>query len=75
LGADTVAMSVIEEVIAARHVGMRVLGISLVSNMAAGIGAVDGAGGASPSGEEVMVLAKTREKQFELLIRGIVETL
>ena len=35
-GADTVAMSVCEEVIAARHVGMRVLGISLVSNMACG---------------------------------------
>ena len=30
-GADTVAMSVCEEVIAARHVGMRVLGMSLVS--------------------------------------------
>lgn len=75
MGADTVAMSVVEEVIAARHVGMRVLGISLVSNMAAGIGAVDGVGGVSPTGEEVMVLAKTREKQFELLIRGIVEAL
>ena len=36
-GADTVAMSVCEEVIAARHVGMRVLGISLCSNMACGI--------------------------------------
>ncbi len=36
-GADTVAMSVCEEVIAARHVGMRVLGISLVSNMGCGI--------------------------------------
>ena len=37
LGVDTVAMSVCEEVIAARHVGMRVLGISLVSNMACGV--------------------------------------
>ena len=36
-GADTVAMSVCEEVIAARHVGLRVLGISLVSNMACGV--------------------------------------
>ena len=44
-GADTVAMSVCEEVIAARHVGMRVLGISLVSNMACG---VEGAKEAEP---------------------------
>lgn len=36
-GADTVAMSVCEEVIAARHVGMRVLGMSLISNMACGV--------------------------------------
>lgn len=65
LGADTVAMSVCEEVIAARHSGMRVLGISLVSNMAAGIE------GASPTGAEVMDVAKTRESQFSTLIRGI----
>ena len=71
-GADTVAMSVCEEVIAARHLGMKVLGISLVSNMAAGVGSVDGVGGASPNGEEVMDCAKMREGDFKRLITGIV---
>ena len=64
-GADTVAMSVCEEVIAARHVGMRVLGISLVSNMACGVE------GASPSDVEVFEVAK--EPKFCRLIEGIVE--
>ena len=68
-GADTVAMSVCEEVIAARHVGMRVLGISLVSNMGCGIE------GASPTGLEVLDVAKTREGDFSRLITGIVEQL
>ena len=66
-GADTVAMSVVEEVIAARHVGMRVLGISLCSNMACGVG------GASPSDEEVFEVAKRREGDFCRLISGVVE--
>lgn len=66
-GADTVAMSVCEEVIAARHVGMRVLGISLVSNMACGVE------GASPDGDEVLDVAKTREGDFSRLITGILE--
>ena len=64
-GADTVAMSVCEEVIAARHVGMRVLGISLVSNMACGVE------GASPSDEEVHEVAQTREADFCRLLEGI----
>lgn len=72
-GADTVAMSVCEETIAARHMGMRVLGISLISNMAAGVGAVAGAGGASPSGAEVMAAARDVEGDFSRLVRGIVE--
>ena len=65
-GADTVAMSVCEEVIAARHVGMRVLGMSLCSNMACGIE------GASPSDEEVFDVAKRREPDFCRLVTRIV---
>ncbi len=66
-GADTVAMSVCEEVIAARHVGMRVLGMSLCSNMACGVE------GASPTDEEVLEVASQREKDFCRLMTRIVE--
>lgn len=69
LGADTVAMSVCEEVIAARHVGMRVCGISLVSNMACGVQ------GASPNDTEVLEVARQRQNDFCALICGLVEAL
>ena len=68
-GADTVAMSVCEEVIAARHVGMRVLGMSLVSNMACGVE------GASPSDEEVFQVAARRQPDFCHLVTEIVRAL
>lgn len=68
-GADTVAMSVCEETIAARHVGMKVLGISLVSNMACGVQS------ANPSDKEVFQVAKEAEPRFCALITGIVAEL
>lgn len=38
IGADLVGMSTALEAIAARHVGLEVLGLSLVTNLAAGVG-------------------------------------
>lgn len=37
LGADTVGMSVVPEVISARHCGLKVLGVSVITNLAEGL--------------------------------------
>lgn len=69
LGADAVGMSTVPEVIVARHAGIRVLGISCISNMAAGI---------LPqplSHEEVMETAERVKDTFRALVGGIVEAL
>lgn len=67
LGADAVGMSTVPEVIAARHMGMRILGISCITNMAAGI--LD-----QPlNHEEVMETGKMVEQKFSSLVEDIVK--
>src|SRR6266403_3334137 len=66
LGADLVGMSTVPEVLAARHSGIRVLGISCVTNMAAGIT------GKTLSAEEVFETGATVKHQFIALLRAII---
>ena len=65
IGADVVGMSTVPEVIAARHMGMRVLGISCVTNMAAGI--LD----RPISHEEVLETGQRVKGQFIALLRAV----
>ncbi|WP_263383407.1 purine-nucleoside phosphorylase [Granulicella arctica] len=66
LGADMVGMSTVHEVIVARHMGIEVLGLSLVTNMAAGI--VD----EQIDHEEVMEIGRSVEKRFTSLLTALV---
>jgi purine-nucleoside phosphorylase len=66
LGADLVGMSTVHEVIVARHMGLDVLGISLVTNMAAGV--VDQA----IDHEDVLEIGRNVEKRFTNLLTAIV---
>jgi purine-nucleoside phosphorylase len=66
LGADLVGMSTVHEVIIARHMGLEVLGLSLVTNMAAGV--LD-----QPlNHEEVMETGRRAEKQFTSLLTALI---
>ena len=65
MGADAVGMSTVPEVVAARARGIRVLGISMISNLAAGIS------NAPLNHEEVLEMGKTAGQDLERLLREL----
>lgn len=67
LGADAVGMSTVPEAIAARHLGMRVVGVSCITNMAAGI--ID----RPLSHDEVKATASTVVNDFSLLLEEFIQ--
>jgi purine-nucleoside phosphorylase len=68
-GADAVGMSTVPEVIVARHGGMRVLGLSGISNKAN----LDGS--TMTTHEEVIEAGKVITPKIEKIIRGVLRTL
>ena len=66
LGADLVGMSTVHEVIVARHMGLEVLGISLVTNMAAGVL------NEIIQHEDVMDVGHRAESQFTNLLTAVI---
>ncbi|MEM7136246.1 MAG: purine-nucleoside phosphorylase [Myxococcota bacterium] len=69
LGADAVGMSTVLEVIAARQQGMRVLGISCITNLASGMS------GAALNHEDVTETAAAAKPRFEGLLDAVIEQL
>jgi len=69
IGADAVGMSTVPEVIVANHGGMKVLGISCITNMAAGVT------GESLSHDEVIETANRVREYLRLLLLGILSKL
>lgn len=69
LGADAVGMSTVPECICAVHCGMKVVAVSCITNMAAGIT------GGQLSEQEVIDTAAQCDEKFSELINGLIEEL
>lgn len=69
LGADAVGMSTACEAVAARHMGMRIVGISCISNLACGISAVP------LSHEEVQETADAVAPKFKALVTETIKNI
>ena len=66
LGADAVGMSTVPEAIVARHMGLEVLGISCITNMAAGIS------DEPINHEDVMATGDRVRETFTELLRNVI---
>ncbi len=71
IGADAVGMSTVSEVTVARHAGMRVLGISGISNVAV----IEPAGESKAVHEEVLEAGKILVPKLTALLRGVIALL
>jgi purine-nucleoside phosphorylase len=69
LGADAVGMSTVPETIAAVHRGLKVLGVSCITNMAAGISA------GRISSEEVLEVSERVKPRFSAFVRKTIEAI
>jgi purine-nucleoside phosphorylase len=69
LGADVVGMSTVPEVIAAVHLGMKVLGVSIITDQCLPDAL------APASVEQIIAVARTAEPRLTALIRGVLERL
>ena len=69
IGADAVGMSTVPEAIVGRHMGMEILGVSCITNPAAGV---------LPQPlvhDEVMAVARRVRGQFSTLLEAVIERL
>ena len=69
IGVDAVGMSTVPEALVARHMGLEVLGLSRITNMAAGVLS-------EPlSHDDVLETTRRVQETFNLLLEGIIARL